>query len=65
MARAVKKKPWTGIALLLGLGFAWSKLGLGAAVKDVVPEAKPSDPCPPGMQRRLVGGRWICLLRFD
>ena len=37
MARAVKKIPWTNIALLTALGFAWSKLGLGAAVKDVIP----------------------------
>jgi len=25
------------IALLIGLGFAWSKLGVGAAVKELVP----------------------------
>jgi len=25
------------IALLVGLGFAWSKLGVGAAVKELVP----------------------------
>ena len=35
MARAVMKKPpWAGIALLVGLGFAWSKLGLGEAAKE-------------------------------
>jgi len=64
-----KKINWRDIGLIAALGFAWSKLGLGTAVKDVVkdviPEAKPSDPCPPGMKRRLVGGRWICILRFD
>jgi len=30
-----KKIPWTNIALVIGLGFAWTKLGLGAAVKDI------------------------------
>ena len=25
----------TGLALLVGLGFAWSKLGLGAAAKEI------------------------------
>jgi len=29
--------PWSNIALLVGLGFAWTKLGLGAAVKELVP----------------------------
>ena len=35
MARAVKKIPWSQIGLLAALGFAWSKLGVGAAVKDI------------------------------
>ena len=38
MARAVKKIPWSQIGLLAALGFAWSKLGLGAAVKDIRPD---------------------------
>ena len=32
---AKKQPPWTGLALLVGLGFAWSKLGLGAAAKEI------------------------------
>jgi len=35
MAKGVKPVPWTSIAILVGLGFAWTKLGVGAAVKDV------------------------------
>ena len=38
MARAVKKIPWSQIGLLAALGFAWSKLGVGAAVKDIRPD---------------------------
>ena len=38
MARAVKKIPWSQIGLLVALGFAWSKLGVGAAVKDIQPD---------------------------
>jgi len=30
-----KKIPWSNIALAVGLGFAWTKLGLGAAVKEI------------------------------
>ena len=66
MARALKKKiGWKQLAWITAIGFAWTKLGVGTAVTDIMPPSKPSDPCPPGMQRRLVGGRWICLLRFD
>jgi len=65
MAKTVKKISWRQVAFVVGAAFAWTKLGLGTAVKDVIPAAKPSDPCPPGMQRRLIGGRWICTLRFD
>jgi len=32
---AKKQPPWTGLALLIGLGFAWSKLGVGAAAKEI------------------------------
>jgi len=35
MVKGVKPVPWTSIAILVGLGFAWTKLGVGAAVKDV------------------------------
>jgi len=34
MVKSIKKIPWTNIALVVGLGFAWTKLGLGAAVKE-------------------------------
>ena len=37
MAKTIKKIPWSNIALVVGLGFAWSKLGLGAAVKEIAP----------------------------
>jgi len=30
-----KSIPWANIGLAIGLGFAWSKLGLGAAVKEL------------------------------
>jgi len=30
-----KSLPWQQIALVVGLAFAWTKLGLGAAVKEV------------------------------
>ena len=33
-----KKIPWSQIGLLAALGFAWSKLGVGAAVKDIRPD---------------------------
>ena len=36
MAKAVKKITWQQVALVVGAGFAWTKLGLGAAVKEVV-----------------------------
>jgi len=35
MAKAVKKITWRQVALVVGAGFAWTKLGLGAAVKQV------------------------------
>ena len=35
MAKSVKKIPWSQIGLAVALGFAWSKLGLGAAIKDI------------------------------
>jgi len=34
MAKSVKIN-WQTIGLVVGLGFAWSKLGLGAAVKEI------------------------------
>jgi len=35
MAKAVKKITWKQVALIVGAGFAWTKLGLGTAVKDI------------------------------
>ena len=35
MAKSVKPIPWASVAILVGLGFAWTKLGVGTAVKDV------------------------------
>jgi len=35
MAKAIKKISWQQVALIVGAGFAWTKLGLGVAVKDV------------------------------
>jgi len=34
MAKSVN---WQSIALVVGLGFAWTKLGLGVAVREFVP----------------------------
>jgi len=51
--KKTKQIPWTNIALVVGLGFAWTKLGLGAAVKTIpgvsrkVP-LKPGGTCPAG-----------------
>jgi len=30
-----KEIPWANIGLAVGLGFAWTKLGFGAAVKEI------------------------------
>jgi len=30
-----KEIPWANIGLAVGLGFAWTKLGLGTAVKEI------------------------------
>jgi len=35
MAKAIKKISWQQVALIVGAGFAWTKLGLGTAVKDI------------------------------
>jgi len=35
MVKSIKKIPWTNIALVIGAAFAWTKLGVGTAVKDV------------------------------
>ena len=35
MAKVVKKISWRQVALVLGAAFAWTKLGLGTAVKDI------------------------------
>jgi len=37
MAKSIKKIPWTNIGLVIAAGFAWTKLGVGAAVKDIAP----------------------------
>jgi len=49
MARRIEKDkiPWQSIGLVAALGFAWSKLGLGAAVKDVGGVRLPIWPTPP------------------
>jgi len=53
MAKSIKKIPWANIALVVGLGFAWTKLGLGAAFTDFgamtrETPLKPGGTCPPG-----------------
>jgi len=35
MAKSIKKIPWKNIGLVIAAGFAWTKLGVGAAAKDV------------------------------
>jgi len=63
------KTDWSKLFVLVGLGFAWSKLGLGAAVKDITP---PAPSCPVGeaprfflyqqtINGRSVGPGWVCL----
>lgn len=37
MAKSVKNINWKSIALVVGLGFAWTKLGLGVAVREFMP----------------------------
>jgi len=48
------------LAILAGALFAYQRLGVAVPVGG-----KPSDPCPTGKERRLVGGKWICVLKFD
>ena len=56
MAKSVKKIPWTNIGLVIAAGFVWTKLGLGAAAKDVgvvfaQTPLKPDGTCPAGWLR--------------
>ena len=37
MARALKKISWKQVALITAVGFAWTKLGVGAAVTEIMP----------------------------
>ena len=39
MAKIVKNIKWSQVLILVGLGFAWTKLGLGIAVKEIMPGA--------------------------
>jgi hypothetical protein len=41
MAKNVKKISWRQVALIVGAGFAWTKLGLGTAVKEIGVWPKP------------------------
>jgi hypothetical protein len=60
------------IGLLILAGFAWSKLGFGAAVKDVGILTPPAPSCPVGeiprwfIGKQIINGRevgpgWVCL----
>jgi len=71
MAKAVKKR-WTQLAWLTAIGFAWTKLGLGAAARDVGVITPPAPSCPVGenprwfgkqqiINGRSVGPGWVCL----
>jgi len=57
-----KSIPWANIVLAVGLGFAWTKLGLGAAIKDVAPPPprwegkRPMPTCPAGESAYLLPG---------
>lgn len=55
----MKRSMIGNLAILAGAIFAYQRLGVA------VPVGKPSDPCPTGKERRLVGGKWICTLKFD
>jgi len=57
MAKTIKKIPWANIALVVGLGFAWSKLGLGTAVKDIVVPITQKPTCPAGQEAYILPGR--------
>jgi len=56
----MKRSIISNLAILAGAVFAYQRLG-----PTVVVPGKPSDPCPAGQERRLVGGKWICALKFD
>jgi len=55
----MKRSVISNLAVLAGAIFAYQRLSVA------VPIGKPSDPCPTGKERRLVGGKWICVLKFD
>jgi hypothetical protein len=55
MARALKKISWKQIAVITAIGFAWTKLGVGTAVTEIMPGSvtgvvplKPGGTCPAG-----------------
>jgi len=37
MARALKKISWKQLAWITAIGFAWTKLGVGTAVTEIMP----------------------------
>jgi len=51
--KKTKQISWSNIAIVVGIGFAWTKLGLGAAIQSLpalskkVP-LKPDGTCPAG-----------------
>jgi len=61
--KAKKLSMKESLVLLVGLGFAWSKLGIGTAVRQVFPETatalRPDGTCPPGWFK--LAGRCIKL----
>jgi len=63
VARAVKKVSWRNIALVAALGFAWTKLGLRTAVRDIDPGALVPSAlrCKTGFTPKFVGGVWRCV----
>jgi len=47
MARALKKISWTQVAWITAIGFAWTKLGVGTAVKETgILNMLPGEPPP-------------------
>ena len=63
MARALKKINWKQVALITAVGFAWTKLGVGTAVTEVMPEFGLRPRCPTGQTAKFFDNppRYVCV----
>ena len=69
MAKAKKLSPKEIALLAVAAGFAWSKLGLGAAVTEIAPQVvKPWEyerpDCGPGERVAWNGSKYVCVPRL-